>query len=79
MGSGGLKPYLWDATNGWRDLRGMLVIDLGLDLTGWTLNSGRSISADGLTIVGDGLNPSGLSESWITTIPEPSTGGGCCT
>ena len=51
-----------------------MLIDLGLDLTGWQLNNATGISADGLTIVGYGPNPNGDTEAWIAVIPEPSTG-----
>ncbi|MCH9023676.1 MAG: PEP-CTERM sorting domain-containing protein, partial [Planctomycetes bacterium] len=37
------------------------------------LSQAKGISADGLTIVGWGRNPSGNSEAWIATIPEPAT------
>jgi hypothetical protein len=46
---------------------------LGIDLTGWTLESCSGISDDGLTLVGNGINPSGQTEAWIATIPEPTT------
>jgi len=31
------------------------------------------VSADGLTIVGGGINPDGHPEGWVATIPEPAT------
>ena len=43
----------------------------GLDLTGWELDEGKGISADGRVIVGLGHNPSGFDEGWIAVIPEP--------
>ena len=48
-------------------------IELGLDSDGSDLISAEGISADGLTIVGFGTNPSGDIEAWIAVIPEPST------
>jgi len=63
-----------------RDLKQVLQDDYGLDLTGWELNGGAflggclrtDISADGLTIVGSGRNPSGDVEAWIAVLAEPT-------
>jgi uncharacterized membrane protein len=40
------------------------------DFEGWLLESVRSISADGRTIVGWGKNPKGRTEAWIATIGD---------
>lgn len=63
--------FVWDAAHGMRSLRGLLT-DLGLDLTGWTLESANGVSADGRTIVGSGRNAFGQHEAWLVVIPEPS-------
>ena len=69
----GYEAFIWDRTNGIRNLREVLVSEYGLNLNGWKLLSARGISADGQTIVGEGTNPSGQSESWrVSGIPEPS-------
>jgi hypothetical protein len=52
----------------------VVLAGVGIDLTGWTLTHVNGISADGNTIAGLGINPSGFSEAWVATIPEPSTG-----
>jgi len=62
--------FIWDAVNGMRDLREVLVNDFGLDLSGWTLERAHAISADGLTIVGVGTNPDGNEEGWVATLPH---------
>jgi len=69
----GPEAVLWDHTNSVRYLQDILVNDLGLDLTGWTLASANAISDDGLTIVGWGTNPNGDEEAFIATLPEPGT------
>ena len=69
----GSGAFVWTANDGMRSLHDILVTDLGLDLTGWTLTRALSISDDGLTIVGEGRNPNGFNEAWIATIPEPAT------
>jgi probable HAF family extracellular repeat protein len=68
------KAFIWDASNGMRDLQTVLT-DLGLGpaLSGWTLSSAYAISDDGLTIAGSGTGPHGL-QGWVATIPEPGTG-----
>lgn len=63
-----------DAGVGMRSLMEILVSNLNLDLAGWTLSEALDISADGTTIVGRGVNPSGNTEAWIAVIPEPATG-----
>ena len=65
----GFRAFIWDATNGMRNLKDVLENDFGLDLTGWTLFSAEGISDDGLTIVGWGSNnPSGYTDAWIATL-----------
>lgn len=72
VGRSETQAFIYDAVNGMRPLRDYLM-DLGLDLSGWWLDSATAISDDGLTIVGRGLNPSGDDEGWVVVIPEPST------
>ncbi len=43
--------------------------------TEWQLLSAEAISADGRTVVGNGISPRGLALGWAITIPEPSTRG----
>lgn len=67
------EAFIWDTANGMQSLKDVLVNDHGLDLSGWTLHEALGISPDGLTIVGHGYNPSGYTEAWVATIPEPPT------
>jgi probable HAF family extracellular repeat protein len=62
---------LWSQTLGTVDLNAYLPT-IGVDLTGWELDYTRDISADGTTIVGDGLF-NGELRSWVVTIPSPSS------
>lgn len=66
------QAYIWTANSGMQSLRDVLVSDYGFDLTGWSLNDALGVSADGRTIVGQGLNPDEQPESWIAVLPEPS-------
>jgi uncharacterized membrane protein len=79
---GGRVPYcnpntplspavIWEADGDVRTLSALLG-DLGLEMSGWELSEANDISADGFTIVGSGIDPSGQSVGWIATIPEAS-------
>jgi probable HAF family extracellular repeat protein len=67
------EAFIWDPANGMRNLRTILQAD-GVNLDGWVLGEGLSVSADGRTIVGIGTDPSGHQEGWIATLPEPASG-----
>ncbi len=69
----GPEAFMWTAGGGMRSLQELLTSDLGLDLTGWQLEQAFDVSADGRTIVGTGINPNGIGEAFIVTIPEPTT------
>lgn len=60
---------LWSQALGTVDLNTYLPT-LGIDLTGWELDYTRDISADGSTIVGEGLF-NGEPRGWVVTIPSP--------
>lgn len=62
---------LWSQTLGTVDLNTYLPT-IGVDLTGWELDYTRDISADGTTIVGDGLF-NGELRGWVVTIPSPGS------
>lgn len=66
------RAFIWDAAHGIRDLQSVLADTYGLDLDGWTLTGAAAISDDGRSISGSGTNPSGQSEGWIATVPEPT-------
>ena len=65
VGSG---AFIWDERYGRWSIQDMLENVFSLDLTGWMLTSAGGISADGLTIVGGGTNPSGNTEAWRAVI-----------
>lgn len=67
------EAFIWDSSNGMRSLR-LVLMDHGVDLTGWKLYEATNISGDGRTIVGYGTNPSGATEAWVVTVPEPVLG-----
>jgi probable HAF family extracellular repeat protein len=68
--------FIWTETAGSKNLQQFLTDDLGLDLTGWTLESATGISADGSVITGYGVNPDGNREAWVVdlnAVPEPNS------
>ena len=57
------RAFIWDKTNGMRDLKAVLVAG-NPNLAGWTLRVALGLSADGTTVVGWGQNPSGDLEGF---------------
>lgn len=75
-GLGHGRAFVWDAANGMRDLRDVLIFDYGLkELKGWQLTLAMGVSLDGKTIVGQGFSPQGKYEGWVATLDGPGTGG----
>lgn len=72
-GYGDYAAFLWKESLGMVNLQKYLQGTYGIGLEGWTLTEATGISADGLTIVGNGINPAGLEEAWRVTIPEPAS------
>jgi probable HAF family extracellular repeat protein len=83
-GANGFEAFIWNSSQGMRSLQEVLTNDYGLNLTDWTLSEATAISADGLSIVGFGINPNGNGEAWIArldgqtnppnpSVPEPSS------
>jgi hypothetical protein len=73
--------FVWDGVHGMRDLQHVLSDEAGLGnaLAGWQLSTITGISADGLSIAGNGVNPAGNTEAWYVRLdiplntPEPSS------
>jgi probable HAF family extracellular repeat protein len=61
------RAFIWDRASGMRNLSDVL-IQGGANLTGWKLIEARAISADGLTVVGNGINPLGQNEAWLARL-----------
>jgi uncharacterized membrane protein len=64
------QAFVWDAVHGSRWLSDVLA-EAGAAVNGWTFLGAVDISADGLTIVGDGGGPSGRYEGYVAVLPEP--------
>jgi probable HAF family extracellular repeat protein len=74
------RAFIWDATNGMRDLASALALDYGLDLGGWILKMAYGISDVGpdgeFTVVGEGTNPNGEPEGWVAFLVPPACSDG---
>jgi probable HAF family extracellular repeat protein len=57
VGGSSADAFIWDPQQGMRQLKEVLTSDFGLDVSQWGNFSAYSISADGLTIVGQGNGP----------------------
>ena len=64
----------WSQTGGMRLLTSVLN-EAGCNFTGWSGIEAVDVSADGRTIVGNGINPLGQSQGWVATIPAPGAAG----
>jgi len=64
--------FIWDSAHGMRSLKDVLTNDYGLNLSGWKL-SWAYVSDDGKTFGGWGVDPANFAESWVATVPEPTT------
>jgi len=69
------EAFYWNPIAGMRSLQDMLAEQFGLDLGGWELLNATGVSASGLTIVGEGINPAGHREGWIAHVPRGSITG----
>lgn len=69
MSKSGDEAFVWDPVVGMRNLSEALTA-AGADVAGWTLGWATGVSDDGRTIVGMGVNPEGLKEGFIATLPR---------
>jgi probable HAF family extracellular repeat protein len=67
---------LWRPGSGWVDLNTYLP-SVGVDLTGWTLQSAVAISADGRVIAGTGTHGGSGTHGWVVTLPPPACYANC--
>jgi uncharacterized membrane protein len=77
VGQLGPNPMVWVDGETFQ-LEDILSGGAGLDLTGWQLGDIWAVSDDGLTFVGQGVNPQGQPQAWIAhvdalVVPEPQT------
>ena len=68
------RAFLWTEADGMKSVQDLLTA-AGTNLTGWALEYGIDISADGNVIVGSGTNPDGTLEAWIARLTFNGGGG----
>lgn len=70
----GSRAFIWDEDHSLRSVATVLAsLGLAHELQGWELGSVVDVSADGTTLLGNGINPRGLPEPWIAVVPEPTS------
>jgi uncharacterized membrane protein len=67
------EAVYWDA-NGIHSIKDTLVASGLLSLQGWTLQVANAVSANGRTIVGNGIDPEGRPQGWVARLPGPCQG-----
>lgn len=70
--NGNLAPFYWSQATGAVDLQ-QLLLSHGAPVQGWSLRVVNGVSADGMTIIGGGVDPTGQTTGFIATIPAPAT------
>jgi hypothetical protein len=70
FGGTGNTAMLWDAGAPAISVRAAL-INGGVSMSLWHLQSVTAVSDDGTVLVGFGINPDGQQEAWVATIPMP--------
>ncbi|MFG0283186.1 MAG: PEP-CTERM sorting domain-containing protein [Phycisphaerales bacterium JB039] len=67
------EAFIWTEADGMRRVRDVLMLDHGVDVSGWALIAATGVSDDGTVICGHGVNPLGHYEGWVARL----TGGVC--
>ena len=63
------RAFRWTALSGMQSVQDLLT-SAGLNLTQWQLTAATGVSADGTIITGNGIDPNGLLQAWIATLPS---------
>jgi uncharacterized membrane protein len=71
VGYDSASAFAWTTNDGRKNLSQYLS-DLGVDVSGWSLEKAEGISYDGSTIVGQGVF-NGTRQAFVAMIPEPSS------
>jgi probable HAF family extracellular repeat protein len=61
--------FRWTAATGMQSVKALLQA-AGVDIPGWQLGIATAVSADGTTIVGNGIDPDGRRQAWIADLSD---------
>ena len=64
---GASEAFRWTNATGMKSIADLLTQG-GVDLTGWQLEAATGVSANGVTVVGSGLDPSSKAQAWIARV-----------
>jgi uncharacterized membrane protein len=65
------QAWVWDTQHGMRNLASVLETENNYDLTGWKIYDVTDVSADGMVLTGEGVDPLGRFTAWVAYVPEP--------
>ena len=64
--------FIWDETNGMRNLQQVLENDFGLVLNDLDLTAAWGVTSNGsITVTGEAINPSGNTRGWVAVMALP--------
>lgn len=70
LSGSGNTAVLWDS-DGQAEFVSTALINAGVSMPAWQLQSATAMSDDGTVVVGFGLNPDGQQEAWVAVLPAP--------
>jgi probable HAF family extracellular repeat protein len=70
VGTSGGKAFRWTSNDGMKSIEELLTA-AGVPFAGWKLQAANGVSGDGTVIAGSGINPSGVTATWIAKLSKP--------
>ena len=68
VGYSGGQAFVWDAPHGMRNLQSVLLLEYGVDFSGWTLSTANAVSPDATEVVGQGTDFLGNTQAFAAQI-----------
>jgi uncharacterized membrane protein len=70
VGESGGKAFRWTAAGGMHSVKDLLTAAGVTAVNGWQLTRAVGVSADGIVISGQGIDPQGKNQGWIASLPR---------